>query len=83
MIPERKVPRDLWRALFKTMELHHPLTGYRIIEGAIAPTRQAIFAPPRIAEPFDSLAAVVEIRKAADDGYQVENGLGANAGDRG
>ena len=83
MIPEQKMPRDLRRALFETVELHGPPTGSWIIEGAIAPARQAIFTSPSIAEPFDGLAAVVEIHKAADDGYKVQNGLGANTGNRG
>src|SRR4051812_34898183 len=74
------MPCDLWRAVFKTVELHPSIASAWIVEGAIAPTRQAIFSPPDIAEAFHHLLVYIQSRNAANDGYQVQNGLGANAG---
>src|SRR5712692_9816801 len=50
IVAEGQEPRDLARSCLITMQLNGSAAGYGLVKRAIPPTRQTVFAVPRVAE---------------------------------
>jgi hypothetical protein len=75
IVSERQMSRNLCRTVLVTMKLHGSVPGLRIGFRAVAPSGQAKFAPPVIAERFHLTLALVQLGQVADHWYKIQNGL--------